>query len=100
MIAQNNLKELLKLLKQAENLASKFSGGYSGEILSAEEFHQLLKDSIENLEKGRFKEIEKLSLLFAPTSAWDDFIREEGIELGNEIFEILNKIQKVLNTDS
>ena len=86
------MKSLIKYLKKAEVKLSNYSGGYSGKILSAEEFHSKLKVSIAKLEGGDERVIDELWLWFAPTCAWDDFVGD--IELGELIWNELDKIKK------
>lgn len=86
------MKAILKYLKQAESNLSNYSGGYSGEFLSAEEFHKKLSISISKLENGDDTVIEELWIWFAPTCAWDDFVGD--IELGELIWNKLDKLKK------
>ena len=51
MTTETDNKKLIELLDKAEYLAGQFSGGYSGQFLSAEEFHLVLVDSITKLKK-------------------------------------------------
>jgi len=90
----NEKENLLELLDKAEKLASEFTGGYSGEFLSAEEFHLALKDSINRLKQGDKTQLEELNLWFYPTSCWDDFIGRDGQDLANQISEILIKLTR------
>jgi len=83
---------LINDLKKAEKILSEYSGGYSGEHLSAEEFHKDLLDRIKELEKGDENVIEDLWIWFAPTCQWDDFVGD--IELGEKIFQQLDKMKK------
>lgn len=94
MTTETNIK-LIRLLDKAENLAGQFSGGYSNQFLSAEEFHQALKDAIEKYKNGDNMQIENFYFWFAPTTSWDDFVGIEGVELGNEIFELICKIRNL-----
>ena len=91
MATQNNNETLLKPLDQALQLANQFSGGYSGEFLSAEEFCESLSKSINNLEQGDLSQFEKLRIWFLPTSCWDDFTGERGQILGNQICTLLDR---------
>ena len=86
---QGKFDRLIVLLDEAEELASQFKGGYSNHFIGAEEFHKALKVSIEKLKAGDLTEMETLRLYFAPTCSWDDFIGKDGIELGNEVYELL-----------
>lgn len=85
------MNSLIADLKKAENILSEYSGGYSGEHLSAEEFHTDLVDRIKKLENGDESVIEDLWIWFAPTCQWDDFVGD--IDLGEKIFLRLNKIK-------
>jgi hypothetical protein len=89
MTTQTNYTKLIGLLDKAEKLASEFQGGYSGQFLSAEEFHQALFDSINKLKQGDNTQLDKLHIWFLPTSCWDDFIGRDGQDLANEICSLL-----------
>lgn len=86
--------ELLGDLHAAEKILSKYEGGYSGKFLSAQEFHASLVEAIDDIEFGNQTDLSRIWIWFAPTCAWDDFVGEEGIELGNRIFERVNKWKK------
>jgi hypothetical protein len=86
--------KLIDLLNKAEKLASEFQGGYSGQFLSAEEFHQAMVDSINKFKQGDNTQLDKLHIWFLPTSCWDDFIGIEGQTLANEISELLSTLTK------
>ena len=94
METTNDYKKLFGLLDNAEKLASEFSGCYSGQFLSAEEFHLALKESIDKLKQGDKTQLDDLNLWFLPTSCWDDFIGRDGQYLANEISEILLKLTR------
>ena len=85
------MKSLISDLKRAEKILSEYSGGYSGEHLSAEEFHKDLVDRINKLENGDKSVIEDLWIWFAPTCQWDDFVG--NAELGEKIFQKIEKIK-------
>ena len=91
---KSKIQKLLILLDEAEQLVGQFTGGYSNRFIGAEEFHSALKISIQKLREGETTEIETLWIYFAPTCSWDDFVGLEGMELGNEIFELLDAIKK------
>ena len=57
MATQTDYIKLIDLLDKAEKLASELHGGYSGQFLSAEEFHQALFNCI-----NKFKQATKLNL--------------------------------------
>jgi hypothetical protein len=86
--------ELLEDLHEAEKLLSNIKVGYSGEFLSAESFHEALLDAIDEIEEGNQTDLTRFYIWFAPTSQWDDFAGAEGMELGNKIFERVNKWKK------
>ena len=88
---RNKVVSLLSDLKKAEKILSGYSGGYSGEHLSAKEFHTDLADRIKKLENGDENVIEDLWVWFAPTCQWDDFVGD--IDLGEKIFQQLDKIK-------
>ena len=85
---------LIQLLDKAERMAYKYSGGYSAEFLSAEEFHSELKTAIEEYKNGDATKLDLIYIWFAPTCAWDDFVGKEGENLGNEIFYLVSKLKK------
>jgi len=82
-------KALIGNLKKACEVASQYSGGYSGEFLDAQEFHQALVEAVIAFENGDISQVKSLWVWFAPTAVWDDFVGMEGIELGNSIFSQL-----------
>ncbi len=88
---RNKMDSLISDLKKAEKILSEYSGGYSGEHLSAEEFHKDLVDRINKLENGDKSVIEDLWIWFAPTCQWDDFVG--NIDLGEKIFQRLNRMK-------
>ncbi len=94
MQTETGYTKLIILLDQAEHLVSEYKGGYSGEFLSAEEFHQALFNSIDKLKQGDKTQLAKIHIWFLPTSSWDDFTPNDGQDLGNEISELLSKIIK------
>jgi len=85
---------LLILLEEAQQLAARFTGGYSGEFFGAGEFHTALKESISKYRDGDKSQLNKLHTWFAPTSCWDDFIGREGQDMANEIYGLIIKIEK------
>ncbi len=89
---RNKMESLIRNLKKAEKILSEYSGGYSGEHLSAEEFHKDIVDRIKRLESGDKSVIEDLWIWFAPTCQWDDFVG--NIELGERIFQKLDKLKE------
>ena len=81
------LFELFDDLDSAVKLVSEYNGGYSGVFLSAEEFHKAFSEELYDLKHQNVPDFKNICVWFAPTSAWDDFVGMEGIELGNRIFE-------------
>jgi len=94
METHHDNKQLIQLLDKAENLASEFTGGYSNQFFSAEEFHKALFESINKLKQGDKTQQEILQLWFAPTCSWDDFVGRDGQDLANEIYEILSNLTR------
>lgn len=92
MTTKTDNKKLVELLDKAQNLAGQFSGGYSGDFLSAEEFHKILVESITKLKNGDNSQLYKLNTWFLPTSCWDDFVGHEGLDLANQISDLLVKM--------
>ncbi len=90
-------KQLIKELKQAYQIVCQYEGGYSEEFLDAKEFSTALNHAIISFEDGDDSCVKDLWLWFAPTSAWDDFVGQGGIELGNSIFEKLKKYIRKMN---
>lgn len=88
-----NRKRLIFLLVKAEKMVSNYTGGYSGEYLSAEEFYNDLRTAIEDFKNGDNTKLDQFYIWFAPTCAWDDFVGQEGENLGNEIFEIVTRLK-------
>lgn len=83
---------LINDLKEAEKILSEYSGGYSGEHMSAEEFHQDLKARIVELENENEAVLEDVWIWFAPTCQWDDFVGDA--ELGERIFQQIIALKK------
>lgn len=69
-----------------------FSGGYSGNFFSAEEFHLALVDSITKLKNEDKSQLYQLNIWFLPTSCRDDFVGRDGQDLANEISDLLVKM--------
>ena len=88
---RSKVNSLITDLKKAENILSEYYEGYSGEHLSAEEFHTDLVGRIKKLVNGDESVIEDLWIWFAPTCQWDDLVGD--IDLGERIFQQLNKIK-------
>jgi len=94
LTTQTDHIKLIDLLDKAEKLASEFQGGYSGQFLSVQEFHQALFDSINKFKQGDRTQLDKLYFWFLPTSCWDDFIGKDGQDLANEISGLLSTLTK------
>jgi hypothetical protein len=94
MTTQTDHKNLISLLDKAEKLASEFQGGYSGQFLSAEEFHEALLDSINKFMQGDTTQLDKLHIWFLPTSCWGDFVGRAGQDLANEISNLLSTLTR------
>jgi hypothetical protein len=92
MTTETDNKKLIELLGKAEHLAGQFSGGYSGQFLSAEEFHSALVGSITKLKNGDKSELGKLNIWFLPTSCWDNFLGSDGQDFANQISDLLVKM--------
>lgn len=96
----HKIEGLIKLLDKAEKLAGQFSGGYSNNFLSAQEFHEALTASINKLKAGDYDQLNDLWMWFAPTCDWDDLISKDGEDLANEIFAIVKELRIALNVYS
>lgn len=94
MTTQSDYTKLNDLLDKAVQLAGEFQGGYSGQFLSAEEFHQALFDSINKFKQGDKTQLDKLHIWFLPTSCWDDFVGKDRQDLANEIIALLSTLTK------
>jgi hypothetical protein len=91
-----DLQKLIGLLKRANSLLSEFSGGYSGEFMSAEEFHEKLKEIIVYLEELKVEHLLDILVWFVPASCWDDFVGIHDTEkLADQIYEIADRLYKV-----
>jgi hypothetical protein len=86
---ETQMATLIGLLDEAKDLSGQFSGGYSGNFFSAEEFHTALIESVDKLRNGDMSQLNELHFWFLPTSCWDDFIGMEGAFLANQISELL-----------
>jgi hypothetical protein len=89
--------ELTQDLHKAVEILSPLKGGYSSGFISAEEFHVALTDAIDDIEFGNRTDLTEFYNWFAPTSAWDDFVGIDGIEIGNRIFERVSRWKKAHN---
>ena len=93
------LRDLLEDLHLAEDMLENYTGGYSGEFLSAEEFADALSDAVYDIEFGNKSDLSKFWIWFAPTCTWADFVGMEGTDLGNRIFSRVNKWQKAYDKE-
>jgi len=100
LIDNTKYSKLLEALDIAQELVGQYKGGYSDHFLSAEEFHEALVDSISKLRAGNTNELTKLYLWFAPSYDWDDFVRGDGIDLGNKIFALLSEMTKSTKSEN
>lgn len=89
-----NKKRLVAKLEKAERVLAKYSGGYSGEHLSAEDFHVNLKSVIKDYKNGNKDSLDKLYIWFAPTGDWDDIVGLKGQRLGEHIFGMVDELRK------
>lgn len=87
-------KELFKLLDKAIQILGQYSGGYSGNFLSAEEFSSALIESVEKFKAGDVSHAKNLYIWFLPTSCWDDFVGSEGNNIANRISVLLKDQSK------
>jgi len=86
------LKEkLLKTLWRAEEIVSEFEGGYSERFIDAKDFHKSLNDAISSFENGNDSVLKDMYLWFLPTSDFDDFVGFAGMEVANELCELIKK---------
>lgn len=81
-------------LKAAHALVSRFTGGYSEGFFSAEEFSAALGKAIRELELGNEEVLRDIQLWFLPTSDWDDFVGQEGVQLGEDVSRIIDQCMK------
>ena len=88
------LSQLITNLEKAEKLLSQFRGGYSGEFLSAEEFHKAFLNDLELLKTGRLETLDEFYFWLLSTSCWDDFTDSDGLALGDEIYSDLLEYRK------
>lgn len=96
MTDNSKLDQLIDLLDEAEKLAGEFTGGYSNNFFSTQEFHAAIVDSINKLKEGDTDQLNSLGLWFAPTCDWDDFIGLDGMKLGNQIFPLISELRSSL----
>jgi hypothetical protein len=88
------ISELLDDLEKAAEMLSHFEGGYSNQFIGAEEFHNALEVEIDDIAEGNKNDLSQIWIWFAPTTSWDDFVGLEGMDLGNKIFERVDKWRK------
>ena len=87
-------QSIISKLEKAEKLLSQHSGGYSGEYLSAEEFHADFVKTLRELKDGNNERIQDFYLWFSPTCQWDDFVGKDGEKLANSIYKDLIAINE------
>ena len=92
MSNSTDFKQLISLLERAVQLSAEFSGGHSATFSSAEEFHAALSRVVQRMKDHNLTELEKINAWFLPASAWDDFVDIDGLDLGNEISELVAKL--------
>jgi len=92
IIDNSKFERLITLLDEAEMLAGQYTGGYSNNFFSAQEFHTALTDSINKLKTGDKEQLNNLWLWFAPTCDWDIFIQKDGLNLANELFPLISEL--------
>lgn len=85
------LFELIEDLHKAEKLLSTCKAGYSGEFISAEDFHRAFVDELYNIEFDNVADFTLMWRWFMPNCIWDDFTGTEGLELGSRIFARLDR---------
>jgi len=88
------ITDIIVKLEKAEKLLSEFRGGYSGEFLSAQEFHTAFVNNLNLLKSGKLETLNEFYFWFLPTCHWDDLTNGDGLELGNEIFSSLSNFRK------
>jgi len=81
------LFELFNDLDDAKKILAEIQGGYSGNFLSAEDFCKSFEEELYDLNHQNVPDFRQICLWFAPTSAWDDFVGFNGMELANRILE-------------
>lgn len=91
MSNSSDFKQLVSLLEKAVQLSAEFSGGHSPKFSSAEEFHATLAKVVQRIKGHNLVELEKINAWFLPASTWDDFVDIDGLDLGNEISELVAK---------
>ncbi len=85
----NKINQLTSKLQLAHELSKNFTGGWSNDFLSAEDFSKALGEAIERLGNGDKAALTDLTIWFMPAGDWDDFVGIEGQDLANEIYKML-----------
>lgn len=88
------IPELIEELHLAAILLSDCNDGYSHEYISIQEFCNELNEEISELEHANRDvgiQLNKIYDWFVPTSVWDDYTGKKGEQLGNIIFEKVNR---------
>lgn len=93
------LYDLLDDLHLAVEMIEKKSGCVSDVFSSSKEFSDEISNVIEGIESWNKTDLTKIWLWFAPTCAWDDFMGTEGSELGNKIFERVDRWKKAYDKE-
>jgi hypothetical protein len=85
------IENLITELEAAEKYLSEFSGGWSNEFMSAEEFHAAFKKELTALKKDHKRSLSTFVIWFMPTSEWDDLTNSDSLstEFGNRIYKLL-----------
>jgi hypothetical protein len=85
--------KLLESLDKAIGMMIEIKVGHSREFGTPDAFTERLRVSKDNIQKFNFAELKNLSAWFEPTSVWDEFVGEEGIAVGTEVFELTEKLK-------
>jgi hypothetical protein len=86
--------DLIIDLHEAEKAMSLNIGDTSDKFASSEQFRLSLEDLTDDIEGGNQLDLTQLWELFAPVSAWDDFMGNNGQDLGDRIFQRLDHWMK------
>ena len=83
--------DLFKDLEKAKEILSQLTGGSSNSFNSVEDFYNAFVEELYDLKDQNVPDFEQICIWFAPTSAWDDFVGLDGMEIANRIFERAEK---------
>ncbi len=89
-----NLFELFNDLDKAEKILSVLSGEYSENFTDLEEFYKEFVEELNDLKYQNVPDFERICIWFGPSSAWDEFVGTNGMELANLIYNRANKWNK------